>query len=301
VVVGYDPDTPADDTVLVGRVTDGSGRVRATIVNYACHPTTLGGQNRLISPDYVGAMRETVESATNGAPCVFLLGAAAELAPRRQYVKDPAVADENGRQLGHAVVSALAGMFGHQTCLRYQGVEESGTRLGRWGEVAQVPDRALAAAQIDVDLPLKKDLLPVDLDEQLRACEDRVLAERLERMGHLRRRFVNKRWSSIPIWLWRLGDAIVVATPMEAHSRVQTSLRERFQEQAVVVVNIVNGSDGYLVADAEYDLGTYQSTVTPFDRGGLEKVIESVSHAIEHLIRSPEDTAGLGTADKRVP
>jgi len=32
----------ADDTLLVGRVTDRTGKVTATIVNYACHPVSLG-------------------------------------------------------------------------------------------------------------------------------------------------------------------------------------------------------------------------------------------------------------------
>ena len=40
------------------------GRTLGTIVNYACHPTTLAWQNTLVSPDYVGALREVVEHST---------------------------------------------------------------------------------------------------------------------------------------------------------------------------------------------------------------------------------------------
>ena len=38
---GYNPDAPADDTLLVARVTGEDGELRATLFNYACHPTTL--------------------------------------------------------------------------------------------------------------------------------------------------------------------------------------------------------------------------------------------------------------------
>jgi hypothetical protein len=69
----------ADDTLLIGRITDGNGRIRATIVNYACHPVSLGGGNRLLSPDYIGAMREIVERDTGGAMCVFMHGASGDL------------------------------------------------------------------------------------------------------------------------------------------------------------------------------------------------------------------------------
>ena len=87
---------PADDTVLVARMTDLSGELLATLVNYGCHPTTLAWENMLISPDYVGAMREQVELVT-GHPCVFAQGACADLGPKNGYVGDVAVADRNGR------------------------------------------------------------------------------------------------------------------------------------------------------------------------------------------------------------
>jgi hypothetical protein len=58
IVCGYNPAGPADDTLLVARVSDEANGTLATIVNYACHPTTLVWENRLISPDFPGAMRE---------------------------------------------------------------------------------------------------------------------------------------------------------------------------------------------------------------------------------------------------
>src|SRR5262249_98708 len=73
-VCGFNPDGVADDAILIARITDKDRRVVATVVNYACHPTTLAWQNSLLSPDFPGALRELIERAT-GAPCVFLQGA----------------------------------------------------------------------------------------------------------------------------------------------------------------------------------------------------------------------------------
>ncbi|NDH64566.1 MAG: hypothetical protein EBY18_23635, partial [Alphaproteobacteria bacterium] len=67
---GLNPSAAADDTLLIGRAAEASGRVLFTLVNYACHPISLGGGNTQISPDYVGALRETVERDTGGAPCL---------------------------------------------------------------------------------------------------------------------------------------------------------------------------------------------------------------------------------------
>ena len=78
IICGYNPDGKPDDALLVGRIVDVTGGIRATLVNYACHPTTLAWDNSLISPDYVGALRETVEQAT-GVTSVFLQGACGDL------------------------------------------------------------------------------------------------------------------------------------------------------------------------------------------------------------------------------
>ncbi len=107
---GLNPEPAADDTLLVGRVTDADGAVMAVLVNYACHPTSTGGGNRLISPDYIGALREIVEREAGGI-CVFLHGADGELTPRRSFEDDVAAADQNGRELGYAAMAVLAGMF----------------------------------------------------------------------------------------------------------------------------------------------------------------------------------------------
>src|SRR5205823_1797506 len=119
-VCGFNPGGPADDTILVARVTAERGALLGTLVNYACHPTTLAWENTQISPDYPGALREVVENAT-GAPCVFLQGASGDLGPREGFVADPAVADRNGRQLGYAALAALEALPPAGTRFRFKG------------------------------------------------------------------------------------------------------------------------------------------------------------------------------------
>ena len=130
-VCGYNPEGPSDDTLLVARVTDGEGEPLASVVNYACHPTTLAWQNTLISPDYPGAMREVVQQAT-GAPCLFIQGASGDLGPKEGYVGDVEVADRNGRQLGYTALSALCGLSAPNMRFEYTGPVVSGATLGSW-------------------------------------------------------------------------------------------------------------------------------------------------------------------------
>src|SRR5262249_13673933 len=130
-VCGLNPTGPADDTVLVARiVADGAGAT-AAVVNYACHPTTLAWDNTAISPDYVGALRETVEQHSR-APCLFLQGASGDGGPREGSVGAPAVAARNGRQLAFAALAALESFPPPGTRYAYQGPTVSGAVLGVW-------------------------------------------------------------------------------------------------------------------------------------------------------------------------
>jgi hypothetical protein len=282
-ICGYNPDVPADDTLLVGRVTDASGKPVATVVNYACHPTTLAWDNTAISPDYVGAMRATMEQVT-GAPAMFMLGACGELSPRYQYVGDGEVADRHGRQLAFAALAALNDMEPPAMQLAYQGVVESGAPLAIWKHEPREVSPVLKSVESSVDLPLKDWPSADELEEQRLACDDRALEERLRRRRDIRRALGDGATFSLPIWAWRMGDAVLVGTCCEPYSFLQQELRRRFPDRTVLVLNLINGTTGYLPPSDLYDLNIYQAWQTPFDRGSLELVVEAMTDAIRQVL-----------------
>lgn len=276
---GFHPGHDADDTVLVGRVTDGAGRAVATIVNYACHPTTLAWQNRLISPDYVGSARAVIEDAT-GAPALFLQGASGELAPQRQYTGDVAIAEANGRHLGHAVLATLQTMLPPATRLVYGGVEESGAPLAVWETEPMAPSRAARCVLARPRLPLKTPADWARVEAGWASLPSHVREERLRRRRHMRQAVGEGEWET-GAWIWRLGDALVVAQPNEAYSWFQTELRRRFPDRSVIVMNVANGWGlGYLPTRPKYEHDDiYQVWQTPYGPGSLESMTDAVEHA----------------------
>jgi hypothetical protein len=283
-ICGFNPAVDADDTLMVGRVTNESGKTLATIVNYACHPTTLAWENDLISPDFVGAMRETIGINTGGAPTIFLQGASGELAPRYQYVGDVAVADAHGRQLGFAALQALADMEPPDTRLTYAGVVESGTAAGIWKRSVDTAPTNLKTLNSSVDLPLKDWPSAEHLEKEREACSDRIFQERLRRKRDIRRLLGDGKTFAMPFWVWRVGDALVVGCMMEAYSWMQQHLRRRFPEVVIIYVNLVNGSIGYLPPTELYSTDIYQVWQTPFERGSLELLAKAYENAIESLL-----------------
>lgn len=282
-ICGYNPDLPADTTLLIGRITSAGGDHQGTIVNYACHPTTLAWENRAISPDYVGAMRDLVSQASSDAPVFFLQGASGELAPRYQYVDDAAVADRHGRQLGYAVLAALEDMEPPRTRLVYQGVVESGAPLAVWRHRPVEPSTTLNSRRITVEIPVKDLPSTREIDRKLRETSDRVLAERLRRQRDIRRKLGEGDTYSLPMYGWRIGDAYLVGTMTEKYSKFQTELRRRLGERHIACLNVTNGSIGYLPPEELYDSDIYQVWQTPFDRGSLERVINAAEKMLRDL------------------
>jgi hypothetical protein len=313
-VCGFNPAAVADDTVLVARISADTGTV-GTLVNYACHPTTLAWENSAISPDYVGAMRELIEAHT-GAPCLFLQGASGDLGPREGFVGDPAVADRNGRQLGHAALAALESLPPPGTRFRYAGAVVSGAVIGSWRHESL--DAAALARHADwrccsrtVELPYRHDLPTREESERQlafwQAEEDKARAAddvpRLRdcraRVEQMRRQLV--RLSALPsgmtypyrISVLGLGAALWVLVPGELYQVFQTTIRQRFPRHAVIVATLSGDwQPGYLPTAASYGYGIYQESIAVVAPGSLEVLIEAVTRELHSLCASAAALVG---------
>ena len=306
-VCGFNPEGLADDTAIVGRIAAEDGQPIATLVNYACHPTTLAWQNTLISPDWVGAMRETVERAAGGI-CLFLQGASGDLGPREGFVGDVEVADRNGRQLAYAVLAALESLPPPGTEYLYTGPVVSGAVIGTWSH------RPLERSALDanavwrwmslvVDLPYRNDLPTLaettrdrerwlheeeearrnDDAPRVRDCRARVeqMTRQIARLSAL----APGRAFPLAVPLGCLGGAVWVFVPGELYQVFQTTLRARFAPRPVVVATLAGGwQPGYIPPADAFGRGIYQEVIAATAPGSLEALIESVANAAQSLI-----------------
>jgi hypothetical protein len=322
-VCGFHPTGFSDDTLVVGRVTaestDGKpGRVLGTLVNYACHPTTLAWQNTLVSPDFIGALCETIERAIGApgkweatkpdAPCFFIQGASGDLGPREGFVGDTAIADRNGRQLAHAALAVLEAMPPAGTKFVYQGPVVSGATLGTWR------DEPLDAAErstnerwkfADVNLPLdyRPDLPTIEFTkaeqtkwlaeiEKARAAGDEpALSEARARAERMTRQLA--KLSSLPagktfpytVALAETGGIVWVVAPGELYQMFQVELRKRFPDKTLIIATIADDwQPGYLPDRATFGKGIYQEQIAVIAPGSLEAVTEKTGDGIAKLV-----------------
>jgi hypothetical protein len=271
----------ADDTLLLGRITDMTGKITATIVNYACHPVSLGGGNRLLSPDYVGAMRELMQKETGGAPCVFLHGASGDLTPRRSYESSVDAADQNGRELGFAALSVLASMFPPGQQLEYAGIEESGTPLGVW-RLKSKPSisQELSSKWVTTALTVRDMPTRAQIHAKLATATERYEIEVLERALGRREQVGDAAENDFQFTVCRIGEAYVVSTPAEPYSRFQIDLREKFPDTAIAVLNLSDDTTTYLPKPTAFKTDVYQARIALYEIDSLEKVTAAASSSI---------------------
>jgi hypothetical protein len=104
--IGVNPNGPVDHDVPVLAVRAPDGRLRGVLFAYACHATTLGGQNLLLTGDYPGVAQAAIEQRHPGAVALFLQLCGADQNPAPRNTME--LVERHGRTLADAVEGALA-------------------------------------------------------------------------------------------------------------------------------------------------------------------------------------------------
>jgi len=297
-VCGFNPLKDADSTLLTVKVTNAEGDLLAVLSNYACHPTTLAWDNKLISPDYIGSLRKTMRHALGKIPVVFVQGASGDVGPREGFVGDVKVAEQNGRQLGLSNLSVVVGMPKLPAKFSYDGAVISGATIGTWSYkgFSDSETQDLSGFQREtreVILDYREDLGTVESVTQRigqleslknsESARDWTTVERRDNRALLEReRRKLTRLSTLEsiekytytIRSWTIGEIVFLGLNGEFYNCFQTQVRAAVSDRAVVVGTLADGSDcWYLLDESSYGKGLYQEDASVIKQGGLETIV----------------------------
>jgi len=104
--IAVNPDGPVDRTVPVLRIDDSNGALRAVLLGYACHNTTLTGEFYQFSGDYAGFAQSELEQQYPGALALFVTGCGADANPNPRSTLE--LAQQHGKSLAAAVSQVLS-------------------------------------------------------------------------------------------------------------------------------------------------------------------------------------------------
>ncbi|MHA8068858.1 neutral/alkaline non-lysosomal ceramidase N-terminal domain-containing protein [Aquirufa ecclesiirivi] len=96
---------PIDHDVPVIQVKNLQGQVKGILVGYACHNTTVQGDNYLVNGDYAGFAQIEIEKKYPQAIAMFILGCAGDQNPEPRG--SVALAEKHGKKLAETVHQVL--------------------------------------------------------------------------------------------------------------------------------------------------------------------------------------------------
>jgi hypothetical protein len=302
IVTGVNFDGVMDPQVYVVRIDGEDDTPIAAVVGYTMHPTTLGPLNRLVSADWPGHLKRTVESLT-GATCLFAQGATGNVGPGPEGFTDRVeVIRKLGNQIACEVVQTYLSLHLPPVTFRHERVWESGAPLSVWkAEPVAAPPVVVRADSRMVDLPIRE--LPT-LDEA-RAAVDRIQAKldelraanasasEIEAATFVAKRaymtmnrvetYGGKATSAIELHLMQIGPAVLVGMEGEPFVEIGLEIKRRSPFPGTWFGGYTAGWAGYLpVADAYPDRG-YEVDITPFAPTGANALIDAAVAALNDL------------------
>jgi len=144
----------------------------------------------------------------------------------------------------------------------------------------------LLSEMMEMELPLKDLPSVTEIEQRLQNCTDRVLKERLWRQRAVRRTVGDGQNARFGVWIWRLGDSLLIGQPNEPYSNFQMDLRKLLGPCPVAIMNLTNGAIGYLPPRELFQHDLYQVWQTPFEAGGLELLTDKTFRTAQALLRS---------------
>ena len=255
------------------------------LVNFPLHATVLGAENRLLTADYPGYLRSTIQKAHPDCCTLFLNGAAGNI--NIGYSADASAlgevfdfrtfekATEVGEKLGAAVVEGLA--------------------MAKWTK-----DIALEVQNARVPLPLKKLPSVQELNSRIEQQSEAVKRLRVQgaaegavakaeiskiyleclRDSMVRRGIEGHTELAMPIQAIRIGSAVLVAIPGELFVELGLGIRQSRQDLHVFVAGYANGSWGYLPTADAFELGGYEVETSVFDENMGNALVDGASKLV---------------------
>lgn len=296
IVCGVNEQGLMDPTVGVLRFDDEAGCTVASIVQYAMHPTLLGPDNRLASPDYPGVVKQVVEQLVGGT-CLFLQGATGDVGPGKWGFKANVRQMRTiGRMIGSEASRALLDLSTYETVDQFDGVIESGASLGYWSQIPVKPNTdTLGVFTKDIRLPVSAPMPPMEAKEvagsfqaqveelQKNGGSDQQIRDamyQLKRADMVAKRcelFYNVDFIDVEAHCIRIGDAVLIGMPIEPFSRIGIAIREQSPFPCTLFGGYSNGWIGYLPTEDAYERGGYEVLTSPFVKGAAEQLISEVA------------------------
>jgi hypothetical protein len=255
---------PIDHDVPVLKIMNSAGEIKGVLFGYACHNTTLMGNNYLINGDYAGFAQLDIEKKIPTATAFFMLGCAGDQNPEPRGTVE--LAQKHGNSLGDHVVNLV-----HSSTLK--------------------PIKNEIQSYFSF-IPLKFKKVPAaDYQKDLQSSDKFI-----QRRAKLMLEAYNKGWNTdyyqYPVQGIRLGNEFrVIALGGEVVVDYSLRTKKEFPDKNIFVAGYSNEVMCYIPSERVLQEGGYEADSSmiyygmpgPFEKGIEEKIMEAIHLTIKKI------------------
>jgi hypothetical protein len=262
--VGIHGTGPSDKTLTALRFDGLDGAPVAVLYSYAIkssvlEATEMSDGKHYVSGDVTGLAGAKAE-AKLGCPVLFVMGAAGDQVPR--YKGNYLDLDENGHfytvNLAENTYKLLDELSDELSCGICSIVNKEGLE----------PESSPTLRFCEFSVPAKGQVsYPKELPEPPVLSYD----------------YPDAPGEDIPVWYMRLGKAVLMGVKPEIVTPTFTKIKEESPYPYTMIAALVNGGQGYIATDWDYEHYTYPGLKTPFRRGTEPVFINEVHEQLQKL------------------
>ncbi len=244
-------------------------------VNFADHPDTVGGN--MLSCDWPGFLRRTVEKSIDNTKCIFFNGAQGDV---NHINVNPTEGDLNDMKWDFDDVYRG---YGHA---RHMGRVVAGAVLQVYDKVNYTDVEELKSVQRVIDVPSNmpnpedmpeahriNDLHNAGRDSELH-YEGMMLTTIVAEAGRMVRLEHGPEAFPMNLCAVKIGNVALVTIPGEGFTGIGRGLKEAEGWDLVCPLGLTDGYEGYFPMEDSYIEGGYEARSSRFKKGTAEFIIE---------------------------
>ncbi len=254
------------------------------LLNYGLHADTVNGE--LISSDWVGWLRRTVDKALDGVKCITFVGAQGDVGSTHVF---PSGGDMNDTEISFDNEMKSPGMA------RFVGRALAGTILQVYDKVEYVDVDSLRIMEKIVEVPANKpspeDMPQAKLYKKLHeeGRDDEIPFEAMElttvvaeaiRMCDLEN---GPDTFKINLTGLKIGPVALIGIPGEPFTDIGVGIKDTEGWSAIMPCCLTNGGLGYFPMKSAFDEGGYEARSSKYKGGVAESIIQCGKDILEEL------------------